>query len=120
MKNIIITGTSRGIGLELAQYFANNNCNVLALSRNSKPLETIAHKNITPLSVDITEDNGLQVVENYIKTNWKQVHILIEQAAPEEALKTPLDLIETDRVDAPDIGAYQHIIFEEPEEEEEA
>ncbi len=80
MKNIIITGTSRGIGFELAQYFANNNCNVLALSRNSEPLETIAHKNITPLSVDITEDNGLQVIENYIKTNWKQVHILINNA----------------------------------------
>jgi 3-oxoacyl-[acyl-carrier protein] reductase len=80
MKNIIITGTSRGIGFELAQYFANNNCNVLALSRNSESLETIAHKNITPLSVDITEDNGLQFVENYIKTNWKQVHILINNA----------------------------------------
>ena len=46
--------------------------------------------------------------------------ILIDQGAPEEALKTPLDLIETNRVDAPDIGAYQHIIFEELEEEEEA
>ena len=30
MKNII-TGTSRGIGFELAQHFANNNCKVLAL-----------------------------------------------------------------------------------------
>jgi hypothetical protein len=46
--------------------------------------------------------------------------VLIEQGAPEEALKTPLDLIETDRVDLPDIGAYQHIVFETPEEEEEA
>ena len=46
--------------------------------------------------------------------------VLIEQGAPEEALKTPLDLIETDRINTPDIGAYQHIIFEEPEEEEEA
>ncbi len=80
MKNIIITGTSRGIGFELAQHFANNNCKVLALSRNSKPLETIAHKNITALSVDITESDGLQTVENYIKTHWKQVHILINNA----------------------------------------
>jgi len=40
MKNVIITGTSRGIGFELAQLFARNGYKVLALSRNSKPLES--------------------------------------------------------------------------------
>ena len=43
----------------------------------------------------------------------------IEKAGLENALKTPLDLIGTDRTIAPDLGAYQHIIFEEEEEEEE-
>ena len=33
MKNIIITGTSRGIGFELALQFANAGHQVLALSR---------------------------------------------------------------------------------------
>ena len=44
MKNIIITGTSRGIGFELAKQFANANYNVLSLSRNTKPLEDFNHK----------------------------------------------------------------------------
>ena len=38
MKNIVITGTSRGIGFELAQQFAKNGHHVLALSRNTAPL----------------------------------------------------------------------------------
>ena len=40
-KNIVITGTSRGIGFELAKQFAKNGHQVLALSRNSAPLSAI-------------------------------------------------------------------------------
>ena len=57
MKNIIITGTSRGIGFELAQLFAKNNYNVLALSRNSEPLHKLNLKNIKTLSVDLSNEN---------------------------------------------------------------
>ncbi|MFB0924504.1 MAG: SDR family NAD(P)-dependent oxidoreductase, partial [Vicingaceae bacterium] len=53
MKKVIITGTSRGIGFELAQQFAKNNFQVLALSRNQKPLDDLQLKNITTLAVDI-------------------------------------------------------------------
>jgi short-subunit dehydrogenase len=80
MKNVIITGTSRGIGFELAQLFANNNCNVLAISRNSKPLEKLQHKNITTLSIDLTKESDLDVVAHYIKENFNQVDILINNA----------------------------------------
>ena len=47
MKNIIITGTSRGIGFELAQLFANKNHNVLAISRNIEPINKLKNTNIT-------------------------------------------------------------------------
>ncbi len=80
MKNIIITGTSRGIGFELAQLFAKNNCNVLALSRNSEPLNNLNLKNITTLSVDLSSEKDLQKVTNFIKDNWKNVDILINNA----------------------------------------
>jgi short-subunit dehydrogenase len=33
-KNVIITGTSRGIGFELIKQFSNSGFNVLSLSRN--------------------------------------------------------------------------------------
>jgi short-subunit dehydrogenase len=80
MKNIIITGTSRGIGFELAQLFAKNNYQVLALSRNSKPLENLKLKNITTISVDLSDENDLKKVTDFVNKNWKQVDILIHNA----------------------------------------
>ena len=79
-KNIVITGTSRGIGFELAKQFAKNGHQVLALSRNSAPLSAINHENITVLSVDISSAQDLQKVSNFIKNTWKKVDVLINNA----------------------------------------
>jgi len=80
MKNIVITGTSRGIGFELAKQFAENGHQVLALSRNTKPLSAINHKNITVLSVDISNNDDLNKVTDFIKSTWEKVDILINNA----------------------------------------
>jgi 3-oxoacyl-[acyl-carrier protein] reductase len=80
MKNIIITGASRGIGFELIQLYANNGFNVLAISRNIKPIEALQIKNISPLSIDLSIENDLQKVAHFVKTNWKTVDILINNA----------------------------------------
>ena len=80
MKNVVITGTSRGIGFELAQQFAKNGHQVLALSRNTAPLEKINHKNITTLSVDLSHNEDIQKAVNFMKSNWKHVDILINNA----------------------------------------
>jgi 3-oxoacyl-[acyl-carrier protein] reductase len=93
MKNIIITGTSRGIGFELAQIFAKNNCNVLALSRNSEPLNKLNIKNITTLSVDISDENDLQKVTNFVTNNWENVDILINNAG--KLVNKPFEKITT-------------------------
>ncbi|MBE7691340.1 SDR family NAD(P)-dependent oxidoreductase [Tenacibaculum finnmarkense] len=79
-KNIVITGTSRGIGFELAQKFANQGHNILALSRNTKPLELVNHKNITTLSVDLSNNDGLKKATDFIKKQWNNVDILINNA----------------------------------------
>jgi 3-oxoacyl-[acyl-carrier protein] reductase len=80
MKNVVITGTSRGIGFELAKLFAKNGHQVLAISRNTKPLEAVNHKNISVLSVDISKNTDVKKVTNFIEQNWKQVDILINNA----------------------------------------
>ncbi|WP_233899819.1 SDR family NAD(P)-dependent oxidoreductase [Tenacibaculum piscium] len=80
MKNIVITGTSRGIGFQLAQKFANQGHNVLALSRNTKPLEALNHQKITTLSVDLSNNDALKKVADFIKKEWKTVDILINNA----------------------------------------
>ena len=53
MKNIIVTGTGRGIGYALALQFANAGHQVLAISRQI-PKALAEHSNVTCLSVDLT------------------------------------------------------------------
>jgi len=80
MKKVIITGTSRGIGFELAQQFAKNNFQVLALSRNQKPLDNLKLKNIETLSVDVCNQDDLQKVSRHLSEHWGDVDILIHNA----------------------------------------
>ena len=80
MKNVIITGTSRGIGFELAQLFANNQYKVLALSRNSEPLSAIKNSNIHVLAVDLTQKKDLVLVTEHLKKEFQTVDILINNA----------------------------------------
>lgn len=79
MKNIIVTGTSRGIGYELALLFANAGHQVLAISRKT-PLALIEHENITCLSVDLSEEDELQKVDSFISATWKKVDALVHNA----------------------------------------
>jgi NAD(P)-dependent dehydrogenase (short-subunit alcohol dehydrogenase family) len=79
LKNIIITGTSRGIGYELALQFAAQGHQVLAISRKT-PKELIENENITCLSVDLTEESQLDKVEAFLKSTWKKVDIIIHNA----------------------------------------
>ena len=78
-KNIIITGTSRGIGYEMALQFANAGYNVLAISRKT-PQILIEHENITCLPIDISDENQLQEVNEFVSKTWKKVDVLIHNA----------------------------------------
>ncbi len=80
MSNIIITGSSRGIGFEMAQLFANEGHQVLALSRNEKPIQELEHKNITAFSFDIAKKEDIERMEDYISENWTTVDVLINNA----------------------------------------
>lgn len=79
MKNIIITGTSRGIGYEMALQFANAGYNILALSRKM-PQALVDHKNINCLSVDLSDESQLEKVENFLSTTWENVDAIIHNA----------------------------------------
>jgi len=80
MKNVVITGTSRGIGFELAKQFAKNGHKVLALSRNTEPLQAVNHPNIKVISVDLSSTSDLQKITRFVNDNWKSVDILIHNA----------------------------------------
>lgn len=79
-KNIIITGTSRGIGFELVKLFSNLGHNILALSRNSQPIEQEKLNNVATFSFDLNEETDYKKVSDFIKNNWKQVDVLVNNA----------------------------------------
>ena len=79
MKNIIITGTSRGIGYELALQFATAGHHVLAISRNI-PQTLLGNANITCLSVDLANEAELNIVQEFLSQSWKQVDAVIHNA----------------------------------------
>ncbi len=78
-KNIVITGTSRGIGYELALLFANAGHQVLALSRKT-PQELINHPNVTCLAIDLTNESEVEQVSGFLEKTWKKVDVLIHNA----------------------------------------
>ncbi len=57
-NNVLITGASKGIGLVIAKYFAENNYNVFVTARTSASLEELAlHPNIKGFfACDLTKD----------------------------------------------------------------
>jgi NAD(P)-dependent dehydrogenase (short-subunit alcohol dehydrogenase family) len=65
MANVVITGTSRGIGFELCRIFAERGDKVWALSRNTGPLTAANFKGVEVISFDISsaEDIGKFVAD---------------------------------------------------------
>ncbi|MGY0391891.1 SDR family NAD(P)-dependent oxidoreductase [Bizionia sp. KMM 8389] len=79
-KNVIITGTSRGIGFELVKLFSEQGYQVLALSRNSKPISDLNLANVTAFPFDLSDKSAYEKVDDFIQKHWSQVDILINNA----------------------------------------
>ncbi len=79
-KNIIITGTSRGIGFELVKLFAEKGHHVLALSRNTKSINSLGLSNVKSLPCDLCKNEDYEKVRAYIETHWEKVDVLINNA----------------------------------------
>ena len=105
MANVIITGCSRGIGYELARLFAQNGHNVLALSRNDKPVTELNEANISAFPFDLCKDQDFDKLELFLEDNWKTVDILINNAG--QLLNKPF--LETTRKEFEEI--YQVNVF---------
>ena len=80
MKNIIITGSSRGIGFELVKLFNKNDFKVIALSRNTKPISNLKLKNVKSLYLDISSPESINKTIKLVTEEFKKIDILINNA----------------------------------------
>ncbi len=78
-KNIVITGTSSGIGLELAKFFIKSKHNVLAISRNNSDLRDLNLKGLNAVDFDITNFEKYELLNKYLN-NFQNVDVLINNA----------------------------------------
>ena len=78
-KNVIITGTSSGIGFELVKLFSEKNHNVLAISRNNNDLRTLNLAGVMPIDLDLTESEDYKSLDKYL-SSFKNIDILINNA----------------------------------------
>ncbi len=85
-KNIVITGTSTGLGLETSILFAKNGYKVFAtmrdLSKGNELNGRIAKENldIEVLQLDVTDDTSVQTCFHQIIEKNKQIDILVNNA----------------------------------------
>ena len=79
-KIVLITGTSRGVGLELAKHFINNNATVIGISRQQN--KNFEHSNYHHYSLDLSNPQSISdCFRKEIGRDFKTIDIVINNAA---------------------------------------
>ncbi|AVT58261.1 SDR family NAD(P)-dependent oxidoreductase [Pectobacterium versatile] len=87
-KNVLITGTRRGMGRAMVDTFAANGANIYAHARQSDPvwlaeLQEIAerhHVKIWPLCFDITDSEAMKLVVKQLMAEKRPIDALVNNA----------------------------------------
>lgn len=87
---VLITGGATGIGLMIAQGFANNGARVYIVGRRADTLlktaetwgSSLANPNgkLIPVTADITSKDSIETLVNEIKTKEKKLDLLVNNA----------------------------------------
>ncbi|TCI85531.1 SDR family oxidoreductase [Tenacibaculum sp. M341] len=85
-KNILITGTSTGVGFESAILFAKEGFKVYASMRNLEKSNTLQQKiteenlNIEIIQLDVTDNNSIEKAVDYITVKDGKIDVLLNNA----------------------------------------
>ena len=76
-KTIVVTGASRGIGLEVCRQAMAAGHNVIGLSRNTAPLEKAG---VRAFAIDLADPSSLDVFFEYVRSSELVIDGLINNA----------------------------------------
>ena len=77
VKNILITGSSRGLGKEIAEHFLNNGCNVIGCSRSESDIQ---HDNYRHYQVDVSSAEQVSSLFFALRKEVKHLDAVINNA----------------------------------------
>ncbi|ADE55393.1 SDR family NAD(P)-dependent oxidoreductase [Coraliomargarita akajimensis] len=89
MKTIVITGTRKGIGKSLAEYYLENNWRVAGCSRGASSIE---HPDYTHFELDVSDESAVSAMASSLKKSHGGVDALLNNAgiaSMNHALLTP-------------------------------
>lgn len=78
MRIVLVTGTSKGLGLELAKHYLNSDCMVIGISRSKVEMK---NDNYFHCTTDIMEDSCISELGQFLDAlSVKKIDILINNA----------------------------------------
>ncbi len=80
MKNVLITGTSSGIGLELLKIYSKNGFRIISLSRSSVNIDKLGLKNVNHIKFDISNNQNINSLIELIDKQYQSIDIVINNA----------------------------------------
>tara|TARA_B100001057_G_scaffold492339_1_gene584532 strand:+ start:8169 stop:8933 length:765 start_codon:yes stop_codon:yes gene_type:complete len=94
-KTVLVTGSGRGIGLEITKEYLNHGAKVIAIDLNTQKLLKFKNKFKNKILIEKLDLSNLGEFQSYLKKlpkNFKNINILINNAG----MKSSKNLIETD------------------------
>lgn len=104
MKTVVITGSARGLGLEMAKVFKENNVNVILsdlneenLKKAKKEVEKInSNSNVEYCICDVTKTNDILKMIEFVNNKFNKIDIWINNAGVNQPEKAIWELTESE------------------------
>lgn len=78
--NVIVTGASRGIGLEVIRQFLAQGHTVFCLTRNTDALKPFSTSGLHVLATDLSSTESMDRALGYIKDNVREIDVIVHNA----------------------------------------